>query len=167
MHHLPFSCRLQGIPFLVAFLTPVLLILTFNTIAFIVIFHSLLKTGSKLTADLKITAYQHARQGAAVFVLLGVTWLFGVLAVGDAKIVFQYLFCIFNSLQGLLIFVLYCLLSETTRNKYRRFFSRKLRYLPNRRVTLGTDCPNAQCGESPGIEMRPRYVNPHALSNEQ
>ena len=31
--------------------------------------------------------------------LLGITWTFGLLAVNDELIVFQYLFAIFNSLQ--------------------------------------------------------------------
>ncbi|XP_014680168.1 PREDICTED: latrophilin-3-like [Priapulus caudatus] len=43
-------------------------------------------------------------------VLLGITWVFGAMGVGgDAKIVFAYVFCIANSLQGFLIFVVRCL----------------------------------------------------------
>lgn len=40
--------------------------------------------------------------------LLGVTWVFGALALGEAKLVFQYIFCIANSLQGFIIFVVRC-----------------------------------------------------------
>lgn len=40
--------------------------------------------------------------------LLGVTWVFGALALGEAKLVFQYIFCISNSLQGFIIFVVRC-----------------------------------------------------------
>ena len=36
---------------------------------------------------------------------LGITWVFGFLAVEEASLVFQYLFCIFNALQGFLIFI--------------------------------------------------------------
>jgi len=43
-----------------------------------------------------------------VMTLLGVTWVFGPLAVGEARLVFQYIFCIANSLQGFLIFVVRC-----------------------------------------------------------
>ena len=35
----------------------------------------------------------------------GITWVFGFLAVEEASLVFQYLFCIFNALQGFLIFI--------------------------------------------------------------
>ena len=44
--------------------------------------------------------------------LLGTTWLFGLFAFNDSTIVFQYLFVIFNSLQGVFMFVIYCLLNE-------------------------------------------------------
>ena len=40
--------------------------------------------------------------------LLGVTWVFGALALGEAKLIFQYIFCISNSLQGFIIFVVRC-----------------------------------------------------------
>ncbi|XP_054720828.1 uncharacterized protein LOC129230455 [Uloborus diversus] len=44
-----------------------------------------------------------------VMVLLGVSWVFGAFAVGEARLVFQYIFCISNSLQGFLIFLVRCL----------------------------------------------------------
>ena len=123
---LSFSCRLHGVPFLVSFLAPVMLILVGNCIAFVLIFRSILTSGNMVqTTSQKISRLQRARQGAAILVLLGLTWLFGVLAINDAKVVFQYLFCIFNSLQGLLVFVFYCVLSKENRKKYRSFWRNK------------------------------------------
>jgi hypothetical protein len=110
----------RGLPFQLGFLAPVILILIVNTIAFVLIIRSLLRTGSKVTADKRATGLQQARRGAAIMVVLGLTWLFGVLAVRDAKLVFQYLFCIFNSIQGLLVFIFYCVLSTETKAKYRK-----------------------------------------------
>ena len=89
-----------------SFLAPVVLVLIINTIAFILIIRSLLKSGSKVAADKRATGLQQARRASAIMVVLGLTWLFGVLAVRDAKLIFQYLFCIFNSIQGLLVFIL-------------------------------------------------------------
>lgn len=120
-----FSCRLHGIPFLVSFLAPAVLILVGNSVAFVVVFYSLLTSGRKITSSRKITGFQRARQGAAILVLFGLTWLFGVLAIKDAKIVFQYLFCVFNSLQGLLVFVFYCVLSSRIRKKLKSFREKK------------------------------------------
>ncbi|GFN85847.1 adhesion g protein-coupled receptor l3 [Plakobranchus ocellatus] len=36
----------------------------------------------------------------------GLTWIFGFLAIEDARLVFQYLFCITASLQGFIIFIM-------------------------------------------------------------
>jgi 7 transmembrane receptor (Secretin family). len=44
--------------------------------------------------------------------LLGLTWVFAYLAIGDARELFQWLFCITNSLQGLFIFIFYVLLNK-------------------------------------------------------
>jgi len=38
---------------------------------------------------------------------VGLTWIFGYLAIDDARLVFQYLFCITNAFQGLVIFILH------------------------------------------------------------
>ena len=42
-----------------------------------------------------------------VFVLLGLTWIFGFFTIQEASIVFQYIFTILNVFQGFLIFVLF------------------------------------------------------------
>ena len=44
----------------------------------------------------------------SVSIIFGITWVFGFLAVEEARGAFQLLFCIFNSFQGVLIFVLFC-----------------------------------------------------------
>ena len=55
------------------------------------------------------------RGAFTVMFLLGVTWVFGPLAIKEAKVVFNYLFCILNSLQGFLIFVFRCLFNPEVR----------------------------------------------------
>ena len=123
-----FSCRLQGLPFKVAFLAPVLLILLINFIAFTLILRSLLTSESKVTANRKTNGITQARRAIAILVVLGLTWLLGVLAIKDAKLVFQYLFCIFNALQGLLVFIFYCVLSKDTKKKWMSLCSRKEKF---------------------------------------
>ncbi|GIY17946.1 adhesion G-protein coupled receptor G4 [Caerostris extrusa] len=49
------------------------------------------------------------RGAFTVMVLLGVSWVFGAFAVGEARLIFQYIFCVANSLQGFLIFLVRCL----------------------------------------------------------
>ena len=52
-------------------------------------------------------------KGALVLVvLLGLTWAIGLLYVSQHSIVMAYMFTLFNSLQGLFIFLFHCLMDE-------------------------------------------------------
>uniref|UniRef100_A0A8C5VXK7 G-protein coupled receptors family 2 profile 2 domain-containing protein n=1 Tax=Microcebus murinus TaxID=30608 RepID=A0A8C5VXK7_MICMU len=53
-----------------------------------------------------------AKAVAVLLPILGTSWVFGVLAVNDRALVFQYLFATLNSLQGLFIFLFHCLLNS-------------------------------------------------------
>lgn len=53
-----------------------------------------------------------AKGAAVLIVLLGLTWSFGLLYINKHTLVFAYLFTIFNSLQGVFIFVFHCLANE-------------------------------------------------------
>jgi len=61
-------------------------------------------------------------------ILLGTTWVFGLMAVKDAMVLFQWLFCIFNSLQGFFIFIFYILRSSEVLNEWRRLFGKDRNY---------------------------------------
>ncbi|XP_039073066.1 adhesion G-protein coupled receptor G4 [Hyaena hyaena] len=50
--------------------------------------------------------------------LLGLTWGFAFFAWGPVRIFFLYLFAIFNTLQGFLIFVFYCVMKESVRDQW-------------------------------------------------
>ena len=50
--------------------------------------------------------------------LPGLTWVFAILAVADARIPFQYLFCIFNSIQGFLIFIFHVIRERSVRESW-------------------------------------------------
>ncbi|XP_046853696.1 adhesion G-protein coupled receptor G6-like isoform X2 [Xenia sp. Carnegie-2017] len=98
-------CRLKGVPFIIGFFTPTVIIIFFNLVAFLCIIRSLYNSGNNVTSNQKISGFTRARQGIAIMVLLGLTWIFGILAIDDAKRVFQYLFAIFNTLQGFFVFL--------------------------------------------------------------
>ena len=59
-----------------------------------------------------------ARIAFACNVLLGTTWVFAFFAVEEVTMVFQWLFCIANSLQGLFIFLFYTVRSQDVRNAW-------------------------------------------------
>ena len=56
---------------------------------------------------------QGLRAAVAFLALLGVTWVFGAVAVGGAAVVFVYLFVICNVLQGAAIFLFQCYLDQS------------------------------------------------------
>lgn len=59
-----------------------------------------------------------------ILMVVGLTWIFGFIAlIEQSSIVFQYLFCIFNSIQGLLIFVFHNIREPAVINAWRRIFS--------------------------------------------
>ncbi|XP_028411932.1 adhesion G-protein coupled receptor G6-like [Dendronephthya gigantea] len=128
-------CRLQGVPFFVSFLTPTVLIIIGNIVAFCFIIRSMVTSGAKVTSDKKTTGYQQARRGIAIMVLLGLTWLFGILTIGDAKLVFQYLFCIFNTLQGLFVFIFFVVLPTGTRRQLKKL-GKRVSYSNRRNLKL-------------------------------
>ena len=112
-----------------------------------------------MTTDRKTKGITQARRSIAILVVLGLTWAFGVLAIKDAKLVFQYLFSIFNSLQGLLIFVFYCVLSKDTRNKWKALFAgkRKADLSTGRHIGLNiTGRHNRQAADLKFEEVTPR-----------
>jgi hypothetical protein len=65
--------------------------------------------------DAKQVTKLQLRGAVTVMILLGVTWVFGMFAFGKAKTVFQYVFCITNSLQGFFIFLVRCLMHPEAR----------------------------------------------------
>lgn len=54
----------------------------------------------------------------SIIILLGLTWVFAFFTISEAAIVFHYLFAIFNSLQGLWIFIFYCFLKHDVQNMW-------------------------------------------------
>nr|CAH0104256.1 unnamed protein product [Daphnia galeata] len=57
------------------------------------------------------------------FILLGLTWIFGFLAIGATNaVIFSYLFCVTSSLQGFIIFVLYVGRDPSTRKMWLELF---------------------------------------------
>ncbi|XP_038051051.1 uncharacterized protein LOC119724185 [Patiria miniata] len=96
------------------------LVLLFNLFAFVLVIRKLMSSASKTkgTSDegqLAKIAWR-LKSMASVTVLLGLTLAFGLLSViKEASLVFQVLFCVFNSLLGLLIFLLFVVWPEKVR----------------------------------------------------
>lgn len=95
-------------PFYFAVLLPVVLVLLGNMVVLVLVLRAI-KDGAQLVKDSKAAKNKKMTQARIAFacaVLLGLTWVFAILAIGELRDFFQWLFCIFNSLQGLFYFVI-------------------------------------------------------------
>ena len=77
------------------------------------------------------------KASAVILPLLGITWLFGLLSFTSEIIVFQYIFTISNSLQGLMIFIFHCVLNKQVRVSECRYCEHSLH------LTLGLMPPSS------------------------
>ena len=105
------SCfLLPGYVLYFALLLPIGLIILHNLISFAVIMHRLCHSrlpnpGEPERLHLK----RQFQNGFALTVLMGTTWALAFVSIGYATFLFALLFCVFNSLQGLFLFLLFCL----------------------------------------------------------
>ncbi|XP_063096443.1 adhesion G protein-coupled receptor L3 isoform X24 [Cavia porcellus] len=54
----------------------------------------------------------------ALLCLLGLTWAFGLMYINESTVIMAYLFTIFNSLQGMFIFIFHCVLQKKVRKEF-------------------------------------------------
>ncbi|CAB4019342.1 adhesion G- coupled receptor D1-like, partial [Paramuricea clavata] len=79
------------------------------------------ETTTKATVCTKLRKARIGLKGSAVLLpILGLTWVFGLLVFNRDTTVFKYLFAIFNSLQGLMIFVFHVLINRKIHEEINR-----------------------------------------------
>ncbi|XP_048239944.1 adhesion G protein-coupled receptor B1-like isoform X2 [Haliotis rufescens] len=93
---------------LYAFVGPALFVILANVVIIAIIFRVMFSTRMMINKRKKEKIAITVRSLCVLMPVLGVTWVFGVLAINEETVVFQYLFGIFNSLQGFLIFIMHC-----------------------------------------------------------
>uniref|UniRef100_UPI003467EDC8 Adhesion G protein-coupled receptor L3,Soluble cytochrome b562 n=1 Tax=Homo sapiens TaxID=9606 RepID=UPI003467EDC8 len=78
----------------------------------------------------------------ALLCLLGLTWAFGLMYINESTVIMAYLFTIFNSLQGMFIFIFHCVLQKKVRKEYgkclRTHAASRLEEELRRRLTEGS-----------------------------
>uniref|UniRef100_A0A5G2R853 Adhesion G protein-coupled receptor E2 n=1 Tax=Sus scrofa TaxID=9823 RepID=A0A5G2R853_PIG len=121
----PTSCWLNSEKgFKWSFLGPVCSIFLVNLAFFLMTLWILKSKLSSLNSD--VSTLQNTRmltfKATAQLFILGCTWCLGILQVGPAAHVMAYLFTIINSLQGVFIFLVYCLLSQQVWEQYGKWF---------------------------------------------
>ncbi|XP_071797061.1 uncharacterized protein [Asterias amurensis] len=117
-----------GLAMYLGLLTPIALILLHNVITFILVMRSLIKVKETSRSEQITKRLQNA---VGISALMGLTWCFGFLAIEGATFAFQLLFCLTNSLQGVLVGVMFCARREEVRVAIAPYL---------RRICCGREC---------------------------
>ncbi|XP_023369276.1 adhesion G-protein coupled receptor G6 isoform X2 [Otolemur garnettii] len=78
------------------------------------------RNGKRSSRTLREEVLRNLRSVVSLTFLLGMTWGFAFLRWGPLNVLFVYLFSIFNSLQGLFIFIFHCAMKENVQKQWRR-----------------------------------------------
>lgn len=110
--------------FYIGVLGLVALLLIYNMVTYIAIVRSISATRKNISTSQSNRAgmIRRLQNALAILVLLGLSWVFGFLAIGSVRMVFNVLFCLFNSFQGFFIFLLFCLRQDEIREAWRERF---------------------------------------------
>lgn len=117
-------CWISYTAFFYSLALPVALLLATNVVVFCLIIYTIScgrQKGLRCHSDERRQALMRLRASICMFFLLGLSWTFGLLALGKAKLVFQYLFSVSTSLQGFLIFVFCVIQEKTARDMWKNF----------------------------------------------
>jgi hypothetical protein len=100
-----------------------------NLIVFGIIMYKLnTRPDSSLGRDRNAMA-QRMKQAVGIMILVGVTWIFGALTISGARLIFNYIFVFFNSIQGFCIFLFYCLSQKNVRDCWKAMLTCQLHKL--------------------------------------
>ncbi|XP_058031414.1 adhesion G protein-coupled receptor E3-like isoform X2 [Ahaetulla prasina] len=106
--------------FIWSFMGPVCVIIVVNLVFFCLILKNLHKKLASLNSE--VSSVKNTRslifKAIAHVFILGVTWCFGLFQHGPVEDIMAYLFTITNSVQGIFIFLVHCLLNQKVREEY-------------------------------------------------
>ncbi|XP_004593314.2 adhesion G-protein coupled receptor G7 [Ochotona princeps] len=98
-------------PFLWSFILPMTIILIGNLIILIIITVKVLwKNNQNLTSTKTVSSIKRILSTLSIAVIFGITWIlayFMLIEDTEVRLFFNYVFCLFNTTQGLQIFILY------------------------------------------------------------
>lgn len=118
-------CWMSSTTFKFAFLPPLVAIMGINLVLFVLIVYKATCGRVRITSTLSERQIRltQLRMAISVFFLLGFTWIFGLLAFWRPSLVFSYLFCISNTLQGCAIFFFHVFQVRDARRLWMDFLS--------------------------------------------
>ncbi|XP_037088776.1 uncharacterized protein LOC119109286 [Pollicipes pollicipes] len=152
-------CWMDYDSFYYAFATPVLAVMVFNTAVFGMVVHALScgrQKGLRTNQSERRQALTRLRVAFVIFVLLGLPWVFGFLAIREARFVFAILFCVCNMLQGFAIFLLMVAGERSGRELWRTLLAGKC-CAGEDETSISTGAPTATTSTSSG-PPKPTHV---------
>ncbi|XP_019613587.1 PREDICTED: adhesion G-protein coupled receptor G7-like [Branchiostoma belcheri] len=165
-------CWLAREPLTYAFLIPAGLILLFNLLVFLLVMYKLVRNEEKRKelrgADANEVDHQwiarQIRRSCSIMALFGLTWLFGFFVIDDTRTVFAYLFCIFNTLQGLFIFIFHCVMRADMKAWWKKHICMaKKNQDQTVSFEMDTKCSARETPQPVSIELSPLKPNPGPL----
>lgn len=111
-------CYPSGLPLYFSILLPIGLIVATNLVVYVMIICSIAKISNRRdrSEGSPTLVLQQLRLGFVLFFLLGLSWLFGMMAALGAGLVFSYLFCVSGTVQGFVLFLFFVVCDPSTRN---------------------------------------------------
>ena len=115
---------MTGLQLHLTLVLPICIMLLINTIILGLSMYKIMNSGKNLNKTTKNgqNAMKHIKAALTFTSLLGLTYIFGILAVDKLTLAFQWLFCIFNSLQGFCIFYFSTLTNKDVKKAWRQKF---------------------------------------------
>ncbi|XP_051898079.1 adhesion G protein-coupled receptor E1-like [Pristis pectinata] len=117
-HKFGFNWSFQG---------PVCVVIVVNTVLLVWTLYLLkchFDSRNKEVSKLKETKTLTLKAAARMFVL-GCTWIFGIFQFNESTMVFSHLFTVLNSLQGLFIFLIYCVFNRRVVDEVQKWLTSK------------------------------------------
>ena len=106
------------------FLGPIFVVLLVNMVLFVLVVRVLIKhSRRKIVKSKDAKKYKGTLKTfisiVSIMAMFGLSWLFGAFTISGASIVFSWLFVIFNSLQGFVLFLFFCVIGKDAREEWK------------------------------------------------
>ena len=125
-----FSCFIDHTGMLFGvFLGPMFAVLLFNIVLFLLVLRVLIKHSRRKIVESKNakkykSTFKTLISIVSIMAMFGLSWLFGAFTInGASSMVFSWLFVIFNSLQGFVLFLFFCVIGKDPREEWKSVFT--------------------------------------------
>ena len=112
-----YSCIINNETFYYAQLIPTSLLMLINCILFVLVLRSIVDKSFKSKTNQRVKSKQKPLPVVAfgITLLFGLTWCFAFLAIGKARLIFQWLFSITCGSQGFFLFLFFVVFNSEIR----------------------------------------------------